>query len=91
MLRSRVCENCESAGGDLQPHVEDLALPLQAHVAWPFHHPAEVARRLDVLAYAEVAGAALDEGVLLGGCEWSVLVVGSFSLGWSLWGWSVHG
>jgi hypothetical protein len=50
--------------GDLQAHVEDLALALQADILGPADHARQVALGLDVLADAIVAGAALDEGVL---------------------------
>ena len=53
-------------GGHFEAHVEDFALALQAHVLRPFDHTADVALGLDVLADAEVAGAAFDEGVLGG-------------------------
>lgn len=49
---------------DLQAHVEDLALALQAHVLGPADHARQVALGLDVLANAIVAWAALDERVL---------------------------
>ena len=51
---------------DLETHVQDLALALQADVLGPLHHAREVALGLDVLANAIVAWAALDERVLLG-------------------------
>lgn len=51
---------------DLQAHVEDLLLALEADILRPLHHAREVARGLDSLANAEVAGALLDERVLHG-------------------------
>jgi len=51
--------------GDFETQVEDFLLALQADVFGPFYHAREVAAGLDVLAYAEVAGALFDEGVLL--------------------------
>lgn len=50
--------------GNLQAHVEDLALALQANVLGPFDEAGEVALGLNVLADTEVLGAALNEGVL---------------------------
>lgn len=49
---------------DLEAHVQDLALALEADVLGPSHHAREVATGLDVLANTEVAGALLDERVL---------------------------
>lgn len=49
----------------LQAHVEDLALTLKSNIARPFHHAREVTAGLDVLANAKIAGAALDEGILV--------------------------
>jgi len=49
---------------DLQAHVEDLLLALEADVCGPSHHATEVALGLDVLADAEVLGALLDERIL---------------------------
>jgi hypothetical protein len=78
-LRSVLVEQLESLGSgvavegvgelsdsrwDLEAHVQDLALALQTDVLWPLHHAAQVAARLDILANAIVAGAALDERVL---------------------------
>lgn len=51
---------------DLQAHVEDLLLALEADILRPLHHAREVALGLDSLANAEVAGALLDERVLHG-------------------------
>lgn len=50
--------------GNLQAHVEDLALTLKADIFGPAHHAREVATGLDVLADTEVAGTSLDERVL---------------------------
>lgn len=49
---------------DLQAHVENLALALQAHVLGPADHARQVALRLDILTNAIVAWAALNERVL---------------------------
>ena len=49
---------------DFEAEIQDLALSLEADVFGPFHHARKVAAWLDVLAYAEVAGAFFDEGVL---------------------------
>lgn len=50
--------------GNLQAHLENLLLALEADVLGPLDHAAHVALGLDVLADTEVAGAALDERVL---------------------------
>lgn len=78
-LRAVLVEELESLGGgvavkdnlelgngrgNLQAHVQDLALALKADVLGPSHHAREVALGLDVLADTEVAGTLLDEGVL---------------------------
>lgn len=52
---------------DLQPHVEDLLLALEADILGPPHHAGEVSLGLDVLADTEVAGALLDQRVLTAG------------------------
>lgn len=49
---------------DLEAHVQDLALTLQADVLGPAHHARKVAPGLDVLADTEVAGTLLDKRVL---------------------------
>jgi hypothetical protein len=49
---------------DLQPHVEDLLLALEADILRPLHHARQVALGLDVLADTEVLGALLDQRVL---------------------------
>lgn len=49
---------------NLQAHVQDLLLALQTDILGPLDETAEVALGLDVLADAEVAGAALDKRVL---------------------------
>jgi hypothetical protein len=49
---------------DLQAHVEDLLLALEADVCGPSHHATEVTLGLNILADAEVLGALLDERVL---------------------------
>lgn len=51
-------------GRDLQPHVEDLLLALEADILRPLDHAGDIALGLDVLADTEVAGTLLDEGVL---------------------------
>jgi len=50
--------------GDLEAHVEDLALALEANILRPLHHAGEVSLGLDVGTNTEVARAALDERVL---------------------------
>jgi hypothetical protein len=50
--------------GDLQAHVEDLALTLKADILGPAHHAREVATGLNVLTDTEVARTSLDERVL---------------------------
>ena len=51
--------------GDLETHVQDLALALESDILWPSHHARKVASGLDVLADTEVTWAALDERVLI--------------------------
>merc|ERR1712115_186949 len=78
-LRAVLVQELESLGGgvaveglgelgnrrrDLQTHVEDLALALQADVLRPSHHARKVALGLDVLADTEVLRAALEQRVL---------------------------
>jgi hypothetical protein len=58
-------------GGNLKAEVEDLLLALQADVFWPPDHAGEVAGGLDILADAVVAGAFLDERVLMEGISMS--------------------
>lgn len=50
--------------GDLDAHLENLALALEADILGPLDHAGQVTLGLDVLTYAEVARAALDERVL---------------------------
>jgi hypothetical protein len=50
--------------GDLQAHVEDLLLALEADVGGPSDHAGDIALGLDVLADTEVARALLKERVL---------------------------
>jgi hypothetical protein len=50
---------------DLQAHLENLLLALEADILGPLDHAGDIALRLDVLADTEVAGALLDEGVLV--------------------------
>jgi hypothetical protein len=49
---------------DLQAHVEDLPLALEADVGRPSNHTREIALGLDVLADAIIPGALLEERVL---------------------------
>ena len=49
---------------DLEAHIEDLALALEANVGGPFDHAGEVTTGLDIGADSEVARFALDKGVL---------------------------
>ena len=49
---------------DLEAHVQDLLLALEADILGPFHHAREVAAGLDILANAKVAAAFLNERVL---------------------------
>jgi hypothetical protein len=49
---------------DLQPHVEDLLLALEADILRPLHHTRKVALGLDILADTEVLGTLLDQRVL---------------------------
>ena len=50
---------------DLQAHLEDLLLALEAHILGPLNHAGDISLGLDVLADTEVARALLDEGVLI--------------------------
>jgi len=50
---------------NLQAEVQDLLLALETDILGPLDEATEVALGLDVLANTEVAGAALDEGVLM--------------------------
>jgi len=50
--------------GNLEAHVENLALALEANILRPLHHAGEVSLGLDVGTNTEVARAALDERVL---------------------------
>lgn len=78
-LRAVLVEELESLGGgvlvenvlelgksrgDLQAHLKNLLLALQANVLGPLDHTAHVALGLNVLANTEVAGTLLDERVL---------------------------
>jgi hypothetical protein len=49
---------------DLQAHVEDLLLALEADVCGPSDHAGDIALGLDVLADTEVPGTLLDKRVL---------------------------
>lgn len=51
--------------GNLQAHVQDLLLALQADIFGPLDEAGQVALGLDVLTDTEVTGALLDERVLL--------------------------
>lgn len=50
---------------DLEAHVQDLALALEADILGPFHHARDVTLRLDILADTEIARPTLDQWVLL--------------------------
>lgn len=50
--------------GNLDAHLENLLLALEADILGPLNHTGQVTLGLDVLADAKVAGAALDERVL---------------------------
>jgi hypothetical protein len=54
-----------NSGGHLQAEVQDLLLALKTDILGPLDEAGEVALGLDVLANTEVAGAALDERVLI--------------------------
>lgn len=59
--------------GDLDAHLENLALALEADILGPLNHARQVTLGLDVLADTEVAGATLDERVLqisVSGTSW---------------------
>merc|ERR1712224_256730 len=71
---SRTCWNCASRG-NLQAHLEDLLLALEADILGPLHHAGDIALGLDVLADTKVAGTLLDQGVL------GTLLVTSLALG----------
>lgn len=81
-LRAVLVEELESLGGgvavqdvlelrdrrgDLQAHLKNLLLALEADILGPLNHAGHVALGLDVLADAKVAGLTLDERVLQGG------------------------
>lgn len=61
--------------GNLQAHLEDLLLALEADILGPLHHAGDIALGLDVLADTKVAGTLLDQGVL------GTLLVTSLALG----------
>lgn len=78
-LRAVLVEELESLGGgvlvedgrelrdsrgNLDAHLQDLLLALETDILGPLNHAGQVTLGLDVLADAEVAGAALDERVL---------------------------
>jgi hypothetical protein len=67
--------------GDLQPHVEDLLLALEADVGGPSDHATKVALGLDVLTDTEVLGALLDEHILCA-LETSVMRRIAYHLPW---------
>ena len=50
---------------DLEAEVQDLLLALKTDILWPSHHARKVSLWLDGLTDTEVAGALLDEGVLV--------------------------
>lgn len=66
---------------DLQPHIEDLLLALEADVGRPSHHAREVALGLNILTDAIVAGTLLEERVLCTLEPISLRAVGSTYLG----------
>ena len=78
-LRSVLVEELESLGssvavedvlelsdsrGNLQAHLKDLLLSLEADILGPLDHAGDISLGLDVLADAEVAGSLLEKGVL---------------------------
>jgi hypothetical protein len=78
-LRSVLVEELESLGssvavenvlelgesrGNLQAHLKDLLLSLEANILGPLNHATDISLGLDVLADAEVAGSLLEKGVL---------------------------
>jgi hypothetical protein len=80
-LRSVLVEELESLGssvavedvlelsesrGNLQAHLKDLLLSLEANILGPLNHATDISLGLDVLADAEVAGSLLEKGVLGG-------------------------
>jgi len=80
-LRSVLVEELESLGssvavedvlelsesrGNLQAHLKDLLLSLEADILGPLDHARDISLGLDVLADAEVAGSLLEKGVLGG-------------------------
>jgi hypothetical protein len=80
-LRSVLVEELESLGssvavedvlelsksrGNLQAHLKDLLLALEADILGPLNHARDISLGLDVLADAEVAGSLLEKGVLGG-------------------------
>jgi hypothetical protein len=80
-LRSVLVEELESLGssvavedvlelgesrGNLQAHLKDLLLSLEADILGPLNHATDISLGLDVLADAEVAGSLLEKGVLGG-------------------------
>ena len=50
---------------DFQAEVENLSLALQKYIFGPADHARQIPFRLNVLADAEVAGALLDQGILI--------------------------
>lgn len=52
-------------GRDLEAHAEDLLLALETDILRPLHHARQVAAGLDILADAKVAGAPLEQRVLV--------------------------
>lgn len=50
--------------GNLQAHLKDLALALEADILGPLHHAGDISLGLDVLADTEVTGSLLDKRVL---------------------------
>lgn len=79
-LRSVLVEELESLGsgvavedvlelgqsrGDLQAHLKDLLLSLEADILGPLHHAGDVSLGLDILTDTEVAGSLLKKRVLI--------------------------
>jgi len=51
---------------NLEAHLKNLALTLEADIFWPLYHTRQVAMRLNVLTNAKVAWALLNERILWG-------------------------
>lgn len=58
LCRSIAIEGIRELGNgrrNLETHVEDLPLPLQTYVFWPFYHARKIALWLDILTDSEIA------------------------------------